>query len=212
MPSANIEADPEKAAAMNFVIAIPTFASSAAMIARIEPEVLMLVIYPTVTCPSGRRYLSRKQVCVKAHRGFKSLRHRHAPQVVEKRLGGFFYPQVRSQKSVLAIDGQSLFPGDSFYRFRIDGRNGGNMFWEQAFWFPWIQIEIPVWRPILIIMQFAYLYWVINSLLQILRVDSMVAGWKLYWLAVVYLVPLVGPLIWLFSFVNPNRPRRKIKT
>jgi tRNA(adenine34) deaminase len=30
-----------------------------------------------VTCPSGRRCNSRKVVCVKAHRGFKSHRHRH---------------------------------------------------------------------------------------------------------------------------------------
>ena len=86
------------------------------------------------------------------------------------------------------------------------------MFWEQALWFPWIQIEIPVARPLLIIIHFAYLYWVINSLLQVLRVESLVAGWKLYWMAVVYLVPFVGPLIWLFSTANPNRPRRKIKT
>lgn len=44
MPSANIEAEPETAAAMNLVIAMPIFAISAAIIARIEPEVLMLVI------------------------------------------------------------------------------------------------------------------------------------------------------------------------
>jgi hypothetical protein len=35
--------------------------------------------------------LSRKQVCVKAHRGFKSLRHReHQQKPVELNLGGFF--------------------------------------------------------------------------------------------------------------------------
>ena len=41
MPSANIEAEPEKAAAMNLVIAMPMFASSAAIIAHIEPSVLI---------------------------------------------------------------------------------------------------------------------------------------------------------------------------
>ena len=41
MPSANIDAEPEKAAAMNFVMAMPTFARSAAMIARVEPSVLI---------------------------------------------------------------------------------------------------------------------------------------------------------------------------
>jgi hypothetical protein len=44
MASASIEADPEMAAAMNFVIAIPMLAARAAKIARIEPEVLTLVI------------------------------------------------------------------------------------------------------------------------------------------------------------------------
>lgn len=86
------------------------------------------------------------------------------------------------------------------------------MNWEPAQWLPWLQIEIPIWHPLLLIIQFAYLYWVINSLLQILRVDALVAGWKLYWMAVVYLVPFVGPLIWLFSSANPNRPKRKIKS
>ena len=86
------------------------------------------------------------------------------------------------------------------------------MFWDATAWFPWLQIQVPIWPPVLIILQFAYLYWVVTSLLQVLRVESIVTGWKLYWLAVVYLVPLVGPLIWLFSSANPNRPRRKIKT
>jgi hypothetical protein len=42
MPSANIDAEPEKAAAMNFVIAMPMLASNAAMIALVEPSVLMM--------------------------------------------------------------------------------------------------------------------------------------------------------------------------
>ena len=41
MPSASIDAEPEKAAAMNLVMAMPTFARSAAMIARVEPSVLI---------------------------------------------------------------------------------------------------------------------------------------------------------------------------
>jgi hypothetical protein len=41
MPSANIEAEPETAAAKNLVIAIPTFAPSAARIALVEPSLLI---------------------------------------------------------------------------------------------------------------------------------------------------------------------------
>jgi hypothetical protein len=105
-----------------------------------------------------------------------------------------------------------LFLGNTFYKFRVKRRFGVVMFWDATSWFPWLQIQVPIWQPVLVILQFAYLYWVITSLLQVLRVEALVPGWKLYWLAVVYLVPLVGPLIWLFSTANPNRPRRKIKT
>jgi hypothetical protein len=41
MASANIEAEPLMAAAMNFVIAMPVLAASAAKIALVEPSVLM---------------------------------------------------------------------------------------------------------------------------------------------------------------------------
>jgi hypothetical protein len=44
MPSASIDAEPENAAAMNLVTAIPMFARSAAMIARMEPCVLIKVL------------------------------------------------------------------------------------------------------------------------------------------------------------------------
>jgi hypothetical protein len=126
--------------------------------------------------------------------------------------GVFLYPQDRSEKSVHLIHAQSLFLGNTFYKNRVKRRFGVVMLWDATSWFPWLQIQVPIWQPVLVILQFAYLYWVITSLLQVLRVESLVPGWKLYWLAVVYLVPLLGPSIWLFSSTNPNQPRRKIKT
>jgi hypothetical protein len=77
---------------------------------------------------------------------------------------------------------------------------------------PLMNLQLPIWPIVLIVIQLLYIYWVIQSLLQVLRVESIAPGWKLYWQAVIYLFPLFGPLTWHFSDSNPNRPRRKSKT
>lgn len=79
------------------------------------------------------------------------------------------------------------------------------MDWGQWPWLPFINLQIPVWPIVLIVAQLLYLYWVIRSLIQVLRVESLSPGWKLYWQAVIYLLPLFGPLVWLFSIHNPRR-------
>jgi hypothetical protein len=38
-----------------------------------------------------------------------------------------------------------------------------------------------------------------------LRVQALAPGWKLYWQAVIYLLPVFGPVIWLLSMHNPRR-------
>jgi hypothetical protein len=79
------------------------------------------------------------------------------------------------------------------------------MVWGQWPLLPLVSLELPVWPIITILLQLLYAYWVIRSLLQVLRVEPLTAGWKLYWLAVIYVLPPFGPLIWLFSLHNPRR-------
>ena len=69
---------------------------------------------------------------------------------------------------------------------------------------PFDQAALPI---ILAIIQILNIAWVIRCLLQVLRVDSIPAGWKLYWQAVIYFLPVFGPLIWMFSSHNPGRIR-----
>ena len=66
---------------------------------------------------------------------------------------------------------------------------------------PW-----PLW--IIIPLQIAYFYLIVRLMLQVLRVESLVPGWKLFWLAIIYGFPAVGPLAWWFS---NNRLRRRRK-
>ncbi len=47
---------------------------------RFRPAPPSPVPFPAVACPSGLRRTPRKRLWVQAHRGFKSLRHRHAKQ------------------------------------------------------------------------------------------------------------------------------------
>jgi hypothetical protein len=76
-----------------------------------------------------------------------------------------------------------------------------------SFLFP-IYINAP-WAPFVVIpVQIAYLVWLIRCLLQILRVDALSPGWKLFWLAVVSGLPLIGPIAWLLSAHGP-RPKRR---
>jgi hypothetical protein len=79
------------------------------------------------------------------------------------------------------------------------------MVWGQWPFLPLINLQLPVWPIVVILIQLLYFYWVIQSLLQVLRVETIKQGWKLYWQAVIYLLPLFGPLIWLFSVHNPRR-------
>ena len=76
------------------------------------------------------------------------------------------------------------------------------------FVFP-IYINAP-WAPFVVIpVQIAYFVWLIRCLLQVLRVEALAPGWKLFWMAFISGLPLVGPLIWLVSDSNPNRFRFK---
>ena len=62
-------------------------------------------------------------------------------------------------------------------------------------WFGFFEEFVPFWRPVVFVLEFAYLYWIVRSLLQVLKVETMHPGWKLYWEAVIYLLPVFGPLI-----------------
>src|SRR3954470_21033578 len=53
-PSASIDADPEKKAAMNLVTAIPRLAPRAARMARVPPDALMLSFWPNRSRHRGR--------------------------------------------------------------------------------------------------------------------------------------------------------------
>jgi hypothetical protein len=79
------------------------------------------------------------------------------------------------------------------------------MFWGQWPLLPLTNLQLPVGPIVVILIQLLYIYWVIQSLLQVLRVETIKPGWKLYWQAVIYLLPLFGPLIWLLSMHNPRR-------
>lgn len=66
---------------------------------------------------------------------------------------------------------------------------------------PWaLWLEIPL--------QIAYFYVTVRLMLQVLRVENLVPGWKLFWLAVIYGLPLVGPLAWLLSAHGPRLQRK----
>ena len=66
---------------------------------------------------------------------------------------------------------------------------------------PWaLWVVVPV--------QLAYLYLEIRLMLQVLRVEALVPGWKLFWLVVISGVPLFGPLAWLVSRHSPWREKR----
>ena len=85
------------------------------------------------------------------------------------------------------------------------------MVWGQWPLLPLMNLQLPVWPIVVTLIQLLYFYWVIQSLLQVLRVEALAPGWRLYWQAVIYLLPLIGPVIWFLSDSNPNRPRRKSK-
>lgn len=70
-----------------------------------------------VTCPSGRRCNSRKVVWVKAHRGFKSHRHRQFVIIGQKRALG--RPNLVLEKSrVLSAEIEDL-PGQGELRVKV---------------------------------------------------------------------------------------------
>ena len=79
------------------------------------------------------------------------------------------------------------------------------MVWGQWPLLPSLNLQLPVWPIVQIVIQLLYVYWVIRSLLQVLQVEALAPGWKLYWQAVIYLIPVLGPVIWLLSMHNPRR-------
>jgi hypothetical protein len=82
------------------------------------------------------------------------------------------------------------------------------VYWNQSnLAFP-IYINEPWALWLIIPLQIAYLYLAVRVMLQVLRADKLVPGWKLFWLAVIYGLPLIGPVSWLLS---SHSPRRKYK-
>ncbi len=76
-----------------------------------------------------------------------------------------------------------------------------------GFWFP-IYINEP-WAPWVVIpVQIAYVYLIIRLLLQVLRVEALVPGWKLFWMAVISGIPVFGPIFWIISRHSPSWRRK----
>ena len=74
---------------------------------------------------------------------------------------------------------------------------------QYPFVFP-IYINAP-WAPFVVIpVQIAYFVWLIRSLLQVLRVEALTPGWKLFWISFISGIPLFGPIGWLLSRHSPR--------